>query len=374
MQNLWSKKVLITSIGVLLLTVLGAGYFYNMQGRSPGHSHDLKTVEVKRGNVQIKITETGSLEPVAIVEIKSEQSGEVKKLYVKAGDKVKPGDRLAIIQLESNLARQAAQFRANLETERLNMTEAERELDRQRTLLQKGFIPRKEMETAEKNLENARIRYDLAKRQLFLLLGGNKEVYQRYLDRDLSSDLLDEFVITSPTLGTIIELTVEEGEIIASGTSNVTGGTALMKIADLRKMRVKSKINEVNITQVRPGLPVEIRLDAILGKVYHGVVKNISPQGEKVNNIVTYAITMEINNSDEDLKPSMTANVDIITQILKDVLSLPLEALDSEGPENTLYVLQEGQKMPRVVKIIQKTESTVIIAEGITEGEKVVIP
>lgn len=147
-----------------------------------------------------------------------------------------------------------------------------------------------------------------------------------------------------------------------------------MKIADLRKMRVKSKINEVNITQVRPGLPVEIRLDAILGKVYHGVVKNISPQGEKVNNIVTYAITMEINNSDEDLKPSMTANVDIITQTLKDVLSLPLEALDSEGPENTLYVLQEGQKMPRVVKIIQKTESTVIIAEGITEGEKVVIP
>lgn len=374
MQNLWSKKVLFTSIGVILLMALGGGYFYNMQGRSPGHSHDLKTVEVKRGNVQLKITETGSLEPVAIVEIKSEQSGEVKKLYVKAGDKVKPGDRLAIIQLESNLARQAAQFRANLETERLNMTEAERELDRQRTLLQKGFIPRKEMETAEKNLENAKIRYDLAKRQLFLLLGGNKEVYQRYLDRDLSSDLLDEFVITSPTLGTIIELTVEEGEIIASGTSNVTGGTALMKIADLRKMRVKSKINEVNITQVRPGLPVEIRLDAILGKVYHGVVKNISPQGEKVNNIVTYAITMEINNSDEDLKPSMTANVDIITQTLKDVLSLPLEALDSEGQENTLYVLQEGQKMPRVVKIIQKTESTVIIAEGITEGEKVVIP
>ena len=374
MQNLWSKKVLFTGIGVILLMALGGGYFYNMQGRSPGHSHDLKTVEVKRGDVQIKITETGSLEPVAIVEIKSEQSGEVKKLYVKAGDKVKPGDRLAIIQLESNLARQAAQFRANLETERLNMTEAERELDRQRTLLQKGFIPRKEMETAEKNLENAKIRYDLAKRQLFLLLGGNKEVYQRYLDRDLSSDLLDEFVITSPTLGTIIELTVEEGEIIASGTSNVTGGTALMKIADLRKMRVKSKINEVNITQVRPGLPVEIRLDAILGKVYHGVVKNISPQGEKVNNIVTYAITMEINNSDEDLKPSMTANVDIITQTLKDVLSLPLEALDSEGQENTLYVLQEGQKMPRVVKIIQKTESTVIIAEGITEGEKVVIP
>jgi multidrug efflux pump subunit AcrA (membrane-fusion protein) len=329
---------------------------------------------VKRGDVQIKIIETGSLEPMAVVEIKSEQSGEIKKLYVQEGDKVTRGASLATIQLESNLARQAAQFRANVETEELNVKEAQRELERQRILLEKGFVSKKEVETAEKNLESAKIKHDLAKRQLFLLLGGNREVYQRYLERNLSSDQQDEFIIASPTSGTVIELKVSQGEIIASGTSTVGGGTPLMKIADLHKMRVISKINEVNISKVKIGQPVEIRLDAVSGKSYHGVVTHISPQGEKANNIVTYEVTMEIDSPDESLKPSMTANVDIITETLKGVLFLPVEAVAREGTEDVVYIHEKGRKVPVKVKVQTKTETLAVITEGLKEGDMIMVP
>ncbi len=368
------KRGLLIAITLVAVLLLGWSLLLNSQTKNNSGTNSLKTVTVKRGDVQIKVIETGSLEPLAVVEIKSEQSGEIKKLYVREGDKVTREANLAVIQLESNLARQAAQFRANVETEELNVKEAQREVERQRVLLEKGFISKKEMETSEKNLESAKIKLDLANRQLFLLLGGNKEVYQKYLHRNLSSDQQDEFVITAPTSGTIIELKVSQGEIIASGTSTVGGGTALMKIADLHKMRVKSKINEVNISKVKIGQPVEIRLDAVSGKSYHGVVTHISPQGEKTNNIVTYEVTMEIESPDEGLKPSMTANVDIITATLKGVLYLPVEAVAREGAEDVVYLQENGKKVPVKVKVQTKTETLAVVTEGLKEGDMIVVP
>lgn len=367
--------ILFVVLIILVLAGLGTGVLPNpWEEGADHHSHEFKTVSVQRGDIDLRVAETGYLEPQTVVEIKSEVSGKVKKLFVKAGDKVRPGDRLAVIQLEPALARQAADFRANAEAERLNVEEARREVERLRALAEKGFIPQQELETAEKKLETAQIRHTLVQRQLFLLLGGNQEVYDRYLGRDLSSEVLDEFVITSPASGTIIEIDVEEGELISSGTSSVTGGTALMKISDLRKMLVKSKINEVNIAQVQVGMPVEIRLDALPGRLYQGVVTGISPQGEKEDNIVTYTVTVEIKNPEETLKPAMTANVDILANTFEDVLYLPLEALGREGTKDIVYVEEEGRKTAKPVEVLFKTANQAIIAEGLGEGQAVILP
>lgn len=370
---------------ILLVAVatvaIGLALFYrnNINIDRPKTVNAGKTVTVQRGKIIAKVAETGSLEPLGVVEIKSEQSGEVIQLFVKEGDRVAAGQRLAVIQQESGQARQAAQFRANLEEERLNIEEAQRELDRQRALFAKGFASQKDVEQAEKNYEKSKVKHDLARRQLLLMLGGSREALEQYLQKDLASEALDQFIITSPTSGTVIEMGVQEGEMITSGTATVGGGTPLMKIADLSRMLVKSRINEVNITSVKPGQPVEMRLDAIPGRVYHGSVLRIAPQGQRINNVVTYEVTMEITDADQALKPSMTANVDIVTGVYEDALYLPIEALDRKEGQDVVYVIEDegpsySEPKARPVQILTRTENVAVIVEGVKENDRVMIP
>ena len=370
------KRSRIIVISVLVLILMAGLLFYNSNsnGKAGKGKEDVLSVRVQRGDLTVKVAETGSIEPMTAIEIKSEQSGEIKKLYVKEGDYVKAGQLLAMIQQESNLARQAAQVRASMEQERLDMEQAKRDLDRQEVLLVKGIVSKKDVETAQQNYENAKVRYGLARRELLLIFGGNQELFRQYLSRSLSSDQLDEFVIKAPSPGTIIEVKVEEGEIISSGTSTVTGGTALMKIADLSRMLAKVKINEVNVTQVKMGQPVEIRLDAVPGRVYHGKVAQISPQGDRQNNIVTFLTTIEVEDPDEHLKPTMTANVDIISNVMKDVLYVPVEVVSRNGSDDVVYLDENGKRVAKKIKIAARTESYVVIEEGLKEGELVLRP
>ncbi len=332
-----------------------------------------ETVRVVRGRLVRRTAETGVLEPGRVVEIKSEQSGEVKEIFVHAGDSVKRGEPLAEIQQESNQARQAAQFRANVEHERLNLEEAERELSRVGELHERGFVARREVEVAQMNRENAKIRYDLARRQLLLILGGNQDLFEKYLKRDLASDEMEKFILSSPLSGTVLEVKITEGEIVSSGTSTVTGGTSLMRIADLSQILVKTKINEVTIGQIALGQPAEVRLDAIPGVVYQGRVSKISPRGEKaVNNVVTYEVVIELSKRPPGelvrLMPGMTANVDIITGELAGALLVPVAALSEDG--QVLVRGEDGAPVPRKVRIGMKTEMQAAVEEGLSEGEE----
>jgi len=365
------KKSLAVFLIITALVVMVVAF----RGRERGAAFDEEILVVKRGEVIAKATETGSLEPTNIVEIKSEQAGEVKKLYVRPGDTVQIGQPLATIQQESNQAKRVAEARANIDQEKLNLEEAEREANRMKELFEKGFISRKEMETAQKMKDNAKIKYDLSKRQLLLTLSGNRALYEKYLKRDLNSNESDDITLYSPLSGTILERNVSVGEIVSSGTSGFSGGTTLMKLADLSKMWVKTKINEVNIGQIQVGQPAEVRLDAIPNQVYQGKVVKISPKGEKNNNVVTYEVTIELINSDQRLMPLMTANVDIITHVAKDVLYLPLIAFTrAEGKEAVTIRPPTGAKRIQPVSIGLKNETVAVITDGLNEGDQVILP
>ncbi|MFQ5596844.1 MAG: efflux RND transporter periplasmic adaptor subunit [Nitrospiria bacterium] len=358
---------------VLPSMVFAAFYTFRDGGRE-AIVHEA-SILVKRGDVIVKAAEIGSLEPTHIVEIKSEQSGEVKQILVEAGDTVSIGQALATIQQESNQARQVAEARAAIEQERLNLKEAEREYQRMEELFKKGFVAKKTVEDAEKDLENAHIRTTLAKRNLLLTLSGNKALFEKVLAQDLSSDTLENFTVLSPLSGRVLEVSVNVGEIVSSGTSTVTGGTALMRIADLSNMWIKTKINEVNISKITEGQPAEVRLDAIPGKVYEGRVVKIAPKGEKEDDVVTYEITIGLANSDHRLMPSMTANVDIVTEAASAVLYLPLAAVtEVDGKASVRLKTATGAIETRTVGIGLRNESDVVITQGLNEGDRVLLP
>lgn len=368
------QKLLITVLGIAALAGAAGILLGPTTGKESGPKEQPRIIPVKRTSLETRVAETGTLEPARTIEIKSQVSGEVKRLFVVEGQAVTPDQPLVMIQQEPSEARQVAQVRASLEQERVNLEQARREMKRMAALNKKGYASRQDLESAEQTFEQARVRRDLARRQLLLALGGNQELYRRYLERSLSSDKLEEFEILSPAEGTVLEVKVQTGELITSGTATVGGGTVLMTIADLSRMVVEAKINEVNIGRVKVGQAVEVRLDALPGKAFEGVVVAIAPRGEKTDSIVTYEVKIQMENEEQQLRPLMTANVDILTDVLPNVIALPLEALRSDNGDDIVYVIVDGGRQPRKVRVGLRTESQAVIVHGLQEGETVVIP
>ncbi len=327
-----------------------------------------------RSSIDTRVSETGTIQPLKTIEIKSQFSGEVAQLFVSSGQPVKKGELLAIIRQESSQARQVAQLRAAIQEERLNVNTAQREWIRSQSLFKKGFIAQQALETSEHNYQRALVRLDLAERQLLLALGGNEELFKRYQESSTQSTRPEEFQVRSPTDSTVLEILVNAGEIITSGTATFGGGTILMKLADLSRMIVTAKINEVNIPRVAVNQDVDIRLDALPGQAFKGRVTAIAAQGVKEENIVTYDVTIAITKPNKSLKPMLTANVDIVTKRLNDVLIIPLEVLQVKNGDDIVQVLTNGASKNQKVRVAFRTETQAVITKGLQEHDQVVIP
>ncbi len=330
----------------------------------------IRTVLVEKGDIIIKMTESGTVEPVTAVDIKSELAGEVRRLYVEEGDSVKVGDKLALVQQESSQARQVAQSRASLERTKLDLEEAERNLERKRELYELGFISKKDVEDAEKSYKSSKIQYDLSEKQLWLILGGTEQAESQ----SLTSRTFDNIIVSSPIKGLVISINVEVGEMITSGTQAYGGGgTTIMTVADLSRMVVKADINEVDVGKVAKGQPVNIVFDAIKGKTYQGRVRKLTPAGSIKQNIVVYPLEVEILDPDESIRPGMTADIDIIAGNAKGVLYVPKEAVIKRGNRSTVMLIEDGKPVPKEVITGLEDDVKVEIKEGLKEGDKVLI-
>ena len=356
----------ISTILVILVALGGGAAYWSLSREKKPQNPPFRTISVERGDIVIKVTESGRVEPVTSVDVKSEMAGEVKKLFVDEADTVAAGESLALIQQESSQAQQVAQARASLERAKIDLDRTERDLERQRALYEKGFVAQKTVEDAEEAYRKAKIQYDLTKRQLWLVLGGMGSVPERSLE-DTS---LETVVIKAPISGVVTSLKVEEGEMITSGTrAYMGGGSILMTIADLTKMVVKVDINEVDVAKVEVGQEVRIGFDAIRGKVYHGRVKKIAPAGVLEGNVVVYPVEVEITDLDGRIRPGMTADLDIIVGEARDVLYVPKEAVR----RRRVLVLVDGRPVPRPVVTGLEDDVKVEIKSGLREGDEVVI-
>ena len=369
-----ARKILITVIALLIATGIGLYTYLPALQSDSSEKQPPATVEVVRSSIETRVSETGTIQPSKTIEIKSQFSGEVAKLFVANGQTVKKDELLAIIRQESSQARQVAQLRAAIQEERLNVNTTQREWIRSQSLFTKGFVAQQALETSEDNYQRALVRLELAERQLLLALGGNQELFKRYQKNSTQSTRPEEFQIHSPTDGTVLEILVNAGEIITSGTATFGGGTVLMKLADLSRMIVKAKINEVNIPRVGVGQDVDIRLDALPGQVFKGRVAAIATQGVKEENIVTYDVTIAITEPNKALKPMLTANVDIVTKRLDDVLTIPLEVLQVKNGDDMVEVLTNGTPKSQKVRVAFRTDTQAVITKGLKEHDQVVIP
>jgi len=324
------------------------------------HPNDkVKTTEVKKGEITIKLEETGEIQPIKEINIKSKVSGKIVKFYAEEGDFINKGEVIADIEPDYNQAEQISRVKNNLELTEIRLKNRKEDFTEKTKLFETQYISKKEIDAAKDALKEAQINYDSALQQYNLI----KEIET---EGNVSK-------LISTASGTVIQKLVEEGEMVVASSGSYSAGTVILKLANLKRMIVSSQINEVDISKIHKSQDVDIEVDAYPYEKYNGTIIKIAAMAINYNNIKVFPIEIEINNIDEKLKPGMTANITIIGEKKKDILVVPIRSIFSnEDGEDIVYkvendTISENISIKTGINDFQQVE----IIEGLNEGDKI---
>ena len=267
------------------------------------------TVAVVRRDIVIDAQATGVVEPIAIVEVKSKAGGQIVKMPVETGSLVKPGDLL--VQIETRDTRnQYNQTAAALAAARSKLDVSTAQKKRADDLFKSRIITATEHEAADIDFANAKS----------LLVAATTQ-------QDLSKQRLEDATVTAPVGGTIIGKTVSLGTVITSATGAFGGGTTLLTMADLSKVRIRALFNETDIGQVRPGQTASVTVDAYPDRRFTGIVEKIEPQAVIQQNVTMFPVLVTLENNEGLLKPGMNGETNVMVEQRTSVLSVPNDAV-----------------------------------------------
>lgn len=269
----------------------------------------LTTMPALRDDLRLVAEATGLMEPVRTVEVKSKASGEILRLHVDTGDQLQPGALLAEID-PRDVRNDFNQADADLNVAQARVEISSAQLERSRLLLEAGVITEAEHESA--NLDFANARANLVKATT---------------SKELAELRLSDVTIRAPMAGTIIQKSVEEGQVIQSASQNVSGGTTLFMMANLDEMQVRTLVDETDIGQISAQLTATVTVEAFPGRTFQGIVDKIEPQAEVQQNVTMFAVIVMIDNRGGLLKPGMNAEVEILVAERPDALLIPNNAL-----------------------------------------------
>ena len=307
------KKKHIINLATLFLT---AGMAVSC-GKKLEFSYTL--AEVTQQDITTTVTATGTIEPVTSVDVGTQVSGIVSKLYVDYNSVVKAGDVIAELD-RTNLMSELSSTQANLKSAQSELDYQRTNYERYNTLFDKGLI-------SANDYEQARLAYIRAEQTVTTQKENVKKAKTN----------LGYATITSPIDGVVLSKEVEEGQTVASSFNTPT----LFKIAqDLTDMRVIADVDEADIGEVKDGQRVSFTVDAFPDDTFQGTVTQVRQQATTESNVVTYEVVISARNDDLKLKPGLTANVTIYTLELKDVLAVPSKALRFNPSE---AMLNEGE-------------------------------
>ena len=269
----------------------------------------LTTVEVTRGDLSIRAEATGTVEPIRTVEVKSKASGEILRLHADVGDEVGPGSLLADID-PRDVQNRFNQTEADLAVAQARLEISEAQLERSDQLLGAAVITPQEHESSRLEFANSQASLVKAK-----------------TNHDLAILQLNDVRIRAPAAGTIIQKSVEEGVVIQSASQNVSGGTALFMMANLKEMQVRTLVDETDMGQLASGLEAIVTVEAFPDESFRGVVDKIEPQATVVQNVTMFPVIVSLDNSSGLLKPGMNAEVEVLIDEALDVVLVPNNAI-----------------------------------------------
>jgi HlyD family secretion protein len=266
---------------------------------------------VERQTIVVSAEATGVVEPINVIEVKSKSSGQIVAMPVEIGTFVKAGDLL--VQLDTRDTRNAyAQAKADLDAALIKLRVSKTARDRAAQLFKERIITSAENEAAEVDYANSQA-----------------TVLRNRAALDLRAQSLEEATVRAPVAGTIIEKPVALGQVIASGTGTAGGGTTILRMADLTKIRVRTLVNETDIGNVRSGLPATVTVDAFPDRPFSGIVEKIEPQATIQQSVTMFPVLVSIDNTSGLLMPGMNGEVSIETERRENALAVSNDAVRS---------------------------------------------
>lgn len=302
MKNILFKG---TSIIAVILVISACG----SEPESNQETAFYKKENITNKRLELSIEASGVIEAISSIEIKSKASGEVLFLGAEVGDLVEKGAMLAQIdqRTPNNILNQA---KSDLEASKVRLENAQSQFDRGKELHANASISDKDFEDIEESFAQAK-----------------SALVRNEVSFENAKIALDDTIVRSPVRGTVISRPVEVGQVISSPTSAVGGGTVLMTMADLSKVRVRALIDEIDVGKVSIGQIVSIKVAAYRDKEFFGVVKKVEPQARIEQNVTTFPVLIDIENDENLLLLGM--NTDVVIEVLnKDVsVSAPTMSL-----------------------------------------------
>jgi len=371
------KKIIIIGL-VVVITLTVVLFFVFTNGKS---KQKFVTEKITRGDIKSTVSSTGTVNAVTTVQIGTQISGTIQKLFVDFNSPVKKGQLLAQIDpsiLEAQVGQAQANLlsaKANLEKSQVMLRDTKTTLERNKILYAKNFIAKSDLDTSETNYLSATAQIKVSEAQ----------IQQAQAALDSSAINLRYTKILSPVNGTVISRNIDIGQTVAASFQTPT----LFTIAqDLTKMQIDTSVDEADIGKVKAGQKAAFTVDAYPELQFNGKVSVVRNSPITVSNVVTYNAVIVVDNTGLKLKPGMTANVSIETESKQNALRLPNAALrfkpatsaatsDQKGAKGTkgpsVWVLENNK--PKNVKIttgISDGNYTEVTAGELTEGQQVI--
>ncbi len=366
------------NIALILAVIFGAYYGYQLSNKKkPEDLYRLQPVTM--GDIEQNVTANGTINPVSLVNVGTQVSGRVKKIYADYNDQVKKGQ--VLLELEDELFKaQIAASLGNVKNNEASLELAKANEARMRSLFEKEYVSKQELDQSVQALKSAEAQLSTTRAQL---------------KRDQTN--YSYSIIKSPVSGVVVDRVVDVGQTVAASLQTPT----LFKIAqDLSKMQIDTSFAEADIGHIQVGQVAKFNVDAFPNTNFEGVVKQIRLNPTNTANVVTYNIVVSVDNPDQKLLPGMTAYVNINFAKHENVLLVPNAALrykpkneemklatkkDKKSDDNKLktkgdslgsgkiYVLRNNKpEMIRVKTSITNGKFTEIITSDIKPNEFVI--
>ncbi len=358
---IWRHKWWSLIVVIILLTV-GIWWFFATRAEKV----EYVTVNITRGDLRHVVTATGEINPVNTVSVGSQVSGTIENIYVDYNSHVNKGDLLLTIE-PSVLQASVDEAQASLESAKSQLNLSKNDYERNKTLYDSGYIARAEMEQSQTNYEQA--------------VQSVKRAQSQY-DRAVTN--LSYATITSPVEGTVISRKVDKGQTVAASFQTPD----LFEIAeDLSKMQIETAVSEADIGVIKEGQNVTFTVDAYPTKKFNGVVRQVRLSPTTTSNVVVYTVVIDVDNSDLELMPGMTAFVTILISEARDIWKSQNSAFlvrnfkniipnapDDIKPEDHMAIMR-GKDVVYITyeKGLVTATETQIISDELKAGDKVIV-
>jgi len=315
------------------LMLAGAGLLANRpKGPAEDPKDKVKLAKAETADVQVRVTEVGSVEPQVKVDVKSVLSGKVVELLVREGDRVAKGQVLARVEPDVNQARDLSQVKNAVHAAEITLNEARANNERNSGLLREGLLSDQAGLESETRFKSAKAAYDEAVEKYKIVEESGVPIALA------EAGTVQRLNVTSPMDGVVIRRSVELGDTVTSGVSSFNAGTVLMTVADVGTMIIKAGINEVDIGKIRLSQPVKVSLDAYPKVRFAGNIKRIAPAARLEEKVKVFDVEITIDRQGAELRTGMTANVDVLGERRDKVLTIPVEGLFRKNDAEVVYV------------------------------------